>query len=200
VARFVSGSVRELAAAVVLAAVAAQTVRVNPVPPSLTAIPQGTVLTAVVSWPRMLGRWDLLAPEPPRENDAVVVDAQTREGNPIDPLTGLPPEVDLGARGRLGMGPLWSDYLDRLRRPEWSDMQRAFRDYVAKGGPKRQGQTSPIVGLDAYWVAKPIPAPGQAPGAPDEASGKREKLFSHSRGGPGRSMDKVPLVRPPPRK
>jgi len=193
-ARLITGFARELAAALVVAAMLAQTVRENPVPQSLAGIPQGKLLAGLASWPRMLARWNLLAPEPPRENGTVVVDAQTRGGEGVDPFTGAPPETDLRARGPLHLGAMWSEYLDRVRKNEWEAYQRAFRDYLAKGGPMRArlDHDPLLTGLDAYWVTRPIPAPGVAP----EGEGSMEKLFSHSRGGAGRGTDKIPMVRP----
>ncbi|WP_438016812.1 DCC1-like thiol-disulfide oxidoreductase family protein [Sorangium sp. So ce315] len=190
-ARLALGSLREAAVLVVLAAMLAQTAKENPLP-GAGAIPQGPVLAGVASWPRMLGRWDVMAPEPPRINGLFVIDGQTRASQPIDPLTGEEPRLLPAEQQGTRLGQLWTDYLDRVRRPEWVDFQRAFRDYVAKGGPlsadgKREAALS---GFDAYWVSAPIPAPGEA------ASGEvaRDKVFSHSRGGTGRLVDGVPTL------
>jgi predicted DCC family thiol-disulfide oxidoreductase YuxK len=191
VARLASGSVREAAALVVLAAMLTQTAKENPLPGGLSSLPQGRVLAAVASWPRMLSRWDLLAPEPPRKNATMVVNAQTRASQAIDLLTNGEPQLDLAVRGRVGLGQLWSDYLDRVHQKEWQDYQRAFREYLARGGPYRDKAAAPVTGLDAYWVARAIPAPGQP--APGEGEIEKEKVFTHARGG----GDKVDLGRMP---
>ncbi|MGK4008640.1 DCC1-like thiol-disulfide oxidoreductase family protein [Sorangium sp. So ce1036] len=192
-ARAVAGSLREAAVLVVLAAMIAQTAKENPLP-GAAAIPQGKVLAAVASWPRMLARWDVLAPEPPRSNGLVVIDGQTRASQPIDPLTGEEPGLDPAGHPAAGLGQLWTDYLDRIRRPAWSGFQRAFRDYLAKGGPLSEGgkRDNALSGFDVYWIAAPIPAPGEPPPGSDDI--EREKVMSHSRGGtkrlnvgPGRS-------------
>ncbi|AUX48057.1 hypothetical protein SOCE26_095840 [Sorangium cellulosum] len=181
-ARGALGGLREAAVLVVLAAMLAQTAKENPLP-GAAAIPQGELLSAVASWPRMLARWDLMAPEPPRSNGTIVIDGQTRASQPIDPLTGEAPRLDPAAQPAPRLGQLWSDYLDRIRKQEWVDFQRAFRDYMAKGGPlaAEGGRERALQGFDAYWVAAPIPPPG-AP-APAEAEIERGKLFSHARGG-----------------
>lgn len=194
-ARFVTGSLREVAALLVIAAMVAQTAKVNPLPAAAAAVPQGPLLAGIASWPRMLARWDIMAPEPPRKNAMLVVDAQTRSSQPIDPLTGQVPQFDLAARGPSRLGQLWSDYLDRIRQKEWLDFQRAFRDYLSKGGPLvSQGASDVLVsGLDAYWIGQPIPAPG----APPSGEVEREKLFTQSRGGLGKfELDKLPSVVP----
>lgn len=182
-ARLALGSLREAAVLVVLAAVLAQTAKENPLP-GAAAVPQGAVLAGVASWPRMLAKWNVMAPEPPRDNALMVIDGQTRASQPIDPLTGEEPRLQPAGNPGARLGQLWSDYLDRIRRPEWSDYQRAFRDYLAKGGPQASGtgREASLGGFDAYWVSAPIPAPGE----PAPTSFERDKLFSHSRGGTGK--------------
>ncbi|EYF04034.1 DCC1-like thiol-disulfide oxidoreductase family protein [Chondromyces apiculatus] len=196
--RHVAGGLRELSAALVLAAMVVQTARQNPVPAALAGLPQPPLLATVSSFSRMLGRWDVMAPEPRRTNEMMIVDAQTRAGEAMDLFTGSAPEVDLAARGPLRMGQLWSSYLDRVRRPEFLEFQRAFRDYLGKGGPlrSRTGVDPIVAGLDAYWVVKPIAPPGGAPEGEAVGAGTREKLFTHGRGGLGTGMDAVPLARP----
>ncbi|AKT36250.1 DCC1-like thiol-disulfide oxidoreductase family protein [Chondromyces crocatus] len=192
-ARHVAGAGRELGAALVLAAMVAQTVKENPVPEALAEVPQGPMLAAIASWSRMMGRWDLMAPEPLRSDEVMVIDAQMRNGESLDLFTGVAPEVDLSARPPLVLGPLWGEYLHRVRRPEYLEYQRAFRDYLGKGGPLRGRIPSEMIvaGVDAYWVAQPIAPPGET----KVETGTREKLFSHGKGGLGTGMDKVPLVR-----
>ncbi|NUQ74471.1 MAG: DUF393 domain-containing protein [Polyangiaceae bacterium] len=191
--RLLSGSIREIAALAIFAAMLAQTAKENPVPPSL-AIPQGKTLAAIAVWPRMLAKWDLLA-TPPAEDTAFVVDAQTKANVSVDPLTGKAPVFEPHQRRGLGMGQLWNDYLERIRKSEWQLFQRAFRDYLVKGYPKyRPEPADPITGYDAYWVTSPIPPPGQPKPSGDEA--KREKLFTHSRGGRLQTERVQPVIRP----
>jgi predicted DCC family thiol-disulfide oxidoreductase YuxK len=190
--RLLTGGLREIAAAVLLFAALAQTSKVNALP---FHVPQGGTLAAVAVWPRMIARWDVLTPEPPKDDEVYVIDAQTRGGKSIDTLTGKEPSFDPGAMRGQGLGQLWSDYLARSNQKEWIDFQKAFRDYLAKGGPgwdDKQGDDQ-VVGLDAYSVKQPIPAPG-APRSAESIT--KEKLFTHSRGG-RLNLDKtVPFLRP----
>jgi predicted DCC family thiol-disulfide oxidoreductase YuxK len=190
--RGLTGAARDLAALVLLAAAVAQTTAANDLP---WQVPQPKWLAAVAAWPRMLAQWNVLA-TPPAEDEVFVVDAQTRGGRSIDPLTGSEPVLDPGAMRGTGLGQLWNDYLDRIRQREWNEYQRAFRDYLAKGGPgwdEQQGDNQ-IVGLDAYWVKQPIPEPGQP--RPDGLSA-RDKVFTQSRGGRlNAAKSGLPLLRP----
>jgi len=197
--RALSGSVREVGAVILFVAMIAQTAKVNPVPQSL-AIQQGKVLTAIVTWPRMLAKWNLLA-APPMEDSALVVDAQTKANVNVDPMTGAPPAFNPDQRRGTGMGQIWNDYLERIREGEWLPFQRAFKDYLVKGYPSyRPEPADPITGYDAYWVTTPTPPPG---GKRDASEPKREKLFTHSRGG-RLQTERLPVLnrpdarRPPP--
>jgi predicted DCC family thiol-disulfide oxidoreductase YuxK len=190
--RVVSGALREFMAGVVFAAALSQTTAVNDVHVKL---PQGKPLAAVAAWPRMMAKWDVLTPEPPKDDEVFAVDGQTRGGRGIDTMTGKDPVLDPGQMRGTGMGQLWSDYLYRMHQKEWFDFQRAFRDYMSKTGPgwdEKEGDDV-VAGLDAYWLKQPIPEPGQAR-SPEAIA--REKMFTHSRGGRFGSDKALPILRP----
>lgn len=189
--RGVQGALRDLAVAVIFVAMLAQTGHENDLGWKL---PRPGWLAGVAIWPRMMARWDVLA-SPPTEDEVLVVDAQTKGGRSVDPLTGREPAWNPGAMRGTGVGQLWNDYLYRLHDPRWLDFQRAFRDYIGKGGPGLPDPTGDnmISGLDAYWIKQPIPRPGE----PREvAVSGREKMFTQSRGGRGALDKALPLLRP----
>lgn len=194
-ARRILGSFREVAVAIMLAAMLAQTTRVNALP---VTIPQGKVLEAVAAWPRMLARWNVLTPEPPTVDEFCVVDAQTRNNQNVDPLTGREPQVNPAAMRGTGLGQLWDDYLTRMHETAWVEFQKGFRDYLTKGGPAWADATGDrqIGGFDGYWVKQPIPAPGEARAA--EAT--RERMFNYSRGGRLGTDKALPVLRPDPKR
>jgi predicted DCC family thiol-disulfide oxidoreductase YuxK len=194
-ARLATGFLRELAVGVIFAAMLAQTTVQNQLAYKLA---QPRWLAAVAVWPRMMAKWDVLTPEPPKDDELLVIDGQTKGGRSLDTLTGKDPVFEPGAMRGTGLGQLWGDYTTRMHDREWIDFQRAFRDYLAKSGPNWDEKTGDdqITGLDAYWVKQPIPPPG-APRAPEAAT--KEKMFTHSRGGKlGGTPDKgvLPLLRP----
>jgi predicted DCC family thiol-disulfide oxidoreductase YuxK len=185
---------RELAVGVVFAAMLAQTSVQNQLPYKLS---QPRWLGAVATWPRMIAKWDVLTPEPPKDDEIFVIDGQTKGGRSIDILTGKDPILDPGAMRGSGLGQLWGSYLTRMHEKEWIEFQRAFRDYLPKGGPAWDEKTGDdqLTGFDAYWLKQPIPAPG-APRAPDATT--KDKMFSHSRGGKSGAAPEniMPLIRP----
>jgi hypothetical protein len=103
--------------------------------------------------------------------------------------------LDPGAMRGSGLAQVWNDYLTRIHQKEWIDFQRAFKDYLVKGGPKwdvasGDGQ---LVGYDAYWIKQPIPKPGEPR---DAHQITREKLWTQSRGGRLGVEKLMPLIRP----
>ena len=188
--RFVTGGLREAFVLVLFVAALAQATKENPLPFKL---PQGRLLSAVVAWPRMLERWDVLAVSA-NEDGVFVIDGQNRKGASIDPLTGAPPAVDPGAFNARKLGQLWNDYLNRVRLREYEPYQKALRDYLGKGGPALEGRApdEQIAGYDAYWVRYTIGKPGESPVRVEKG---RDKLFTHSRGG-RLGIERLPLVKP----
>lgn len=188
--RAITGALREVGAVAVLLAALSQTAKSNPWPAALT-IPQNAVFSAMTAWTRMHAQFAVLAPEPPAEDGVLVVDAQTRGGKSIDPLTGEAPSMD-APRFRLGL--LWAQYTARIREKKFADLEKSFRDYLSLKGGRSGPPEAPeehVAGLDAYWLVYKSPAPG---GTAAEVTG-REKLFSHSRGGKGDT--KIPILRSP---
>jgi predicted DCC family thiol-disulfide oxidoreductase YuxK len=197
IARGVTGFGRDLAALVLFAAAVVQASQVNELLP-WNKLPQPKWMASVVTWPRMLERWDVFV-NLPTEDEVFVVDAQTRGGRSLDPFTGREPEFDPGKMRGTGLGQLWNDYLWRVHQREWADYQRAFRDYLNKGGPKwtpGEGDES-LAGFDAYWIRQPIPAPGQPR---PEGVTAREKFMSQARGGKFAADRMLPLLHPQPNK
>jgi predicted DCC family thiol-disulfide oxidoreductase YuxK len=169
--RGIVAALREIAVATVFAAALAQTVRANQL---AWPVPRPAWLEPVAAWPRLLARWDVLA-APPAEDAIVVVDAQTRSGRSVDLLTGRPPELASTARRGPGLGQLWSDYLDRVLRPEHAAEQRYLREYFDRGGPAfTPDPDDPIVGYDVLLVRPPRDAPRAW-----------EVIFTQAKGGRG---------------
>lgn len=174
---------REAIVVPVFIAMLAQTAHANALPTLASAIPRNDALAAIATWPRMLAHWDLLAGAVPREAGVFVVDAQTRGGQSIDLLTGREPVMDQASMRGTGLGQMWNSYLARIATKEYEGFQRAFRDYLAKGGPLAGGRTGDqvIVGFDAYWVVDTTPRFGQRTRVSQVVA--RDKVLTHSRGG-----------------
>lgn len=189
--RFLTGFVREGVVLALLVAAIVQASKENPLPFKL---PQGPKLSAIVNWPRMLQKWNVL--DLPEEDGVFVVDGQTRKSTSIDPLTGYEPAAEPDKFNARKLGQLWNDYLGRIRLRENEPFQRAFRDYVTKGGPALEGKPADelLAGFDAYWIRYSIAQSGESP---MRTITGRDKVFMHSRGG-RLGIDRMPIVKPNP--
>lgn len=159
----------------VVLAVAAQSERRGGVPWK-TGLGRVEPLTAAATWSRIHAPWDLWAPEPPRVNAALVVDAETRGGWNVDPLTGYPPDLDLRDPKRARKGVLWEAYTRHIEKDEYDGFRKEFRRYLSRGGwtiDTREPENY-MSKLTVYWVEKPIPAPGEP--ASDDV--KRDEIFN----------------------
>ncbi|MBK9261392.1 MAG: DUF393 domain-containing protein [Polyangiaceae bacterium] len=187
--RFITGFVREAGVVILFVAALAQMTKENPLP---FKVPQGPRLLAIVTWPRMIGRWNVL--DVPSEDGVFVIDGQTRKGASVDPLTGVEPAVDPASLNARKLGQLWNDYLGRVRTREYEPYQKAFRDYLMKGGPALEGKPADeqLAGFEAYWLRYSIAAPGNVP---MRALIGRDKIFMHSRGG-RLGIDRLPIIKP----
>ncbi|MEM9691674.1 MAG: DCC1-like thiol-disulfide oxidoreductase family protein [Myxococcota bacterium] len=103
-----------------------------------------------------------LAPEPPRENGALVIDATTRSGWRVDLITGFPPDVTLTQPARARIGIVWEAYQRNIARPESEPFHREFRQYLTRGGEVLRAKHDAgykIQSLRALWITRPIAAP-----------------------------------------
>lgn len=189
--RFLTGFIREGVVLALLIAAIVQAAKENPLPFKL---PQGPKLSAIVHWPRMLQKWNVL--DVPSEDGVFVIDGQTRKSTSIDPLTGYEPAAEADKFNARKLGQLWNDYLGRIRMRENEPFQRAFRDYVTKGGPALEGKPTDelLAGFDAYWIRYSIAQSGESP---MRTITGRDKIFMHSRGG-RLGIDRMPIIKPNP--
>jgi hypothetical protein len=108
-------------------------------------------------------RWYMFAPEAPRTDMNVSIDAVTSEGRHVDPFNELasPPHPFPGKTipARLDQGPLFVEWA--LRVPFIPDYHQAFVEWVLRY-PDRTGHPQDrIVSFRAYVVEDDSPPPGQ---------------------------------------
>ena len=161
-----------------LLAIAAQTER-NAQLPLKMGLGDAETLANVATWMRIHTPWGLWAPEPPKTNGPLVVDAETRGGWQVDPLTGYPPDLELSEPTRARKGVLWEAYTRHIADDDYEGFRKEFRRYLTRGGwtvDTRKPENF-IHKLTVYWVQRPIPAPGEAP------SGEVKKIEVFNRRG-----------------
>jgi hypothetical protein len=111
--------------------------------------------------------WAMFAPNAPTDDGTMVVDAVTRGGRHIDPLTGRAPDFDGIRHGLVPHSIALSDYLFAMRDPKHRryrlDLARSFRNFPG----------DPIVSADFWWVSY-VPPPR---GSYEPGPLRKEKLW-----------------------
>jgi hypothetical protein len=129
---------------------------------------------SINGYPRFLERWDMFAPDAPTEDGAGVVDAVTKSGRHVDPLTGSEPNFQVLERGPLAYGSIAADYLFQLHfdenRAYRQELTRYLREWHQKEG---RSDADRIVRFDVWWLSRPSPPPGSTEAAPTH----RELVF-----------------------
>ncbi|MEM1029312.1 MAG: DCC1-like thiol-disulfide oxidoreductase family protein [Myxococcota bacterium] len=163
------------AAGVVAVALAANETH-DPDTPLQTGLSRIPTLVSLGSYARILGDWGLFAPDPPRHNAALVVDATTQGAWNVDPITGWPPDLDLSQPARARKGTMWLRYQEGIGDEARVPFRKEFRRYLTRGGRvlDRKDRNQALKSLEVYWVKRDIPAPGA------DATGEveRVKIFS----------------------
>lgn len=183
---------RELLALAFVAAVLLQSARANGVGPQLN----NKALESIAWWSRATARWDVLAPEPPTTESALVVDAQTRDGRKLDLMTGQEPTLSFDRPFKLGRQ--WAVYLERSHAEELKPSAEGEREvivpskrrYFTRRGAKYEPneQNALLTGADAFWVTQAADGSGEP---------EVERLFRHARGGGVLNPTAVPLIKTP---
>ncbi len=162
-----------LGPALVLCAVVSQLLMENwSVPPAIKPASRPDWMTDIVNYLQVPQGWAMFAPDVPKQDTRLVVDATLADGSHLDPLTEAPPDFDTLAHGPWFMDQHWCEVHARM--PGWRQHWRNFRDYLrrrpaALGWPPEKQ----IVSLEVYRVIGDMPAPGTT----TATNVRRERLF-----------------------
>lgn len=158
---------------VVLVAVLSQLSMENrAVPASLKLRTRPDFLTDIIEYLQIPQGWSMFAPDVPREDTLMVIDAVLADGTRIDLLTERPPDFEAPLHGPYFMNQHWCEMHARMR--GWQMHWRNFRDYLVripklKGwGPEKQ-----VVSLEVWQVTATSPLPGST----EWTNLRKEKLF-----------------------
>jgi hypothetical protein len=154
--RVVLGGVRELLVLWVFASVVSQALVELACVKDRIEVPQPEALRVL---PEKLGfhqSWGFFAPDPPTEDETIVVDALTVDGRHVDPFTGRAPTRGIGPASQ-GLTQVWADYYRRIRTSEHAREREPLRDYLLRY-PERTGRAEDaLVSGDVYWIKVRIP-------------------------------------------
>ena len=129
----------------------------------VTSIHQEGWMRATLRYPRMFQRWNMFAPNPPRGEGWLVIDACTADGRNIDPQTNKAPDFGtVDYHSDMDFGQMWRIYTKRIRKKNHSVRRGALRNYLSKRHrylnlPKTDRLTS----YNVYWVRHRSPTPDE---------------------------------------
>src|SRR5262249_19327416 len=109
---------REALVGVVMVASAIEVTQGNRAVPAKFRLGQPQLFQSFILRTRMLQSWSMFAPDAPRDDGTLVVDAHTAGGAHIDPFTGNPPDFELTLHGPVPHNVMLSDYLFSIHFPE----------------------------------------------------------------------------------
>lgn len=130
-------------------------------------------ISAMVEYPRLFQGWMMFAPEPPKDDGTLVVDAVTSSGRHVDPFTGAAPRFELYPDNGYGMSQQLCDYFNRIRQERNERYRDGLRDWILRWG-QGLAPAERLRSFDVYWIH----AATAPPGAPKNAT-ERTTLLSH---------------------
>jgi hypothetical protein len=150
--------------ALLLVAVVSQLLKENwGVHPSLKVNRRPEWMTAVIDYLTIPQGWSMFAPDPPREDARLVVDAVLDDGSHLDLLTGQPPDFEPWKHGPWYMDQHWCELHGRMR--NWGQHWRNFRDFLVRR-PRQLGwrEDLRVVDFEVFSVISRSPAFGEREG------------------------------------
>jgi len=115
----------------------------------------------LIRYTRMLQGWQMFAPEAPRDEGLVVIDAITADGRHIDPFTGKEPDFESVLRGPLALPVPVSDYLYAMHSENEEVYRGELEKYLQRWHEiKHRPPGDRIVSFDAWFVKHDTPVPG----------------------------------------
>lgn len=120
--------------------------------------------------------WSMFAPDAPRDDGTMVVDAVTSRGRHLDPFTGLPPDFEQIRRGLAPHPIALSDYFFALRDKRHAQYRRELSRYLKRYRVPGAGDER-LRAFEVYWVSYvPPPRGSYVPGPLKKQSLWRVKL------------------------
>ncbi|MBX3181974.1 MAG: HTTM domain-containing protein [Polyangiaceae bacterium] len=133
-------------------------------------------MTALIVYPRMFQGWSMFAPQPPGEDGVIVVDAITRDGRRVDPLTGEPPTFEMSPARGYEMNQIWCDFQRRIGEHRFRGYLPGFKEYLLRY-PKRTGRPEDqLVAFEVWQLTEVVPPPGAPKAVP-----RRARMLTHGR-------------------
>jgi hypothetical protein len=152
------------AVVVVIAAIGSEIVNSNDSVPQSLRVKQPAWAKAVIEYPRLLQGWRMFAPEPPRFDTMLHVDATTANGVHVDPYNAVAsrqsfPDGDVVPEN-MNQSQFFTMYSDRIADPNYAAYRQAFLEWLL-AYPDRTGKpTDCLTSFDVFLITDESPLPG----------------------------------------
>ena len=129
----------------------------------------------VLYYLRVYQTWSMFAPDVPRDDGMIVVDAVLADGSHIDPLTGAAPNFESPLGGPCRYDHDWSEYTYYFPWDRHRAYRGGFRDYLVTRTASWPAERK-VRSFEVLWISADLPPPGVL-GARNL---RRESLISYS--------------------
>lgn len=127
----------------------------------IIALEQPASFKTFIGYLRMIQSWNMFAPEAPKRDGMVVVDAVTASGQHIDPFTGRAPDFGVGVFAPVPQSLQVTDYLFSIQLDDNERYRGQFRNYLLRWHAQRGRPASDrIVSYEVWWTDHRSPEPG----------------------------------------
>jgi hypothetical protein len=163
------------------AAIVTEVVNDNTSVPAWLRFAQPSWAKAIIEYPRILQGWRMFAPDPPRVDTMLHVDAVTADGRHVDPYNKVAsrqqfPDGDV-VPAHMDQSQFFTMYSDRIADPNYAAYRQAFLEWIL-AYPQRTGRaTDCLTSFDVYLVSDESPLPGS--GRPPKPL-KRERFMQYA--------------------
>jgi hypothetical protein len=123
--------------------------------------PLHEVMVATIQYPRLFQGWNMFSPNPITEDGVLTIDAITKDGRHIDPLTGKAPILELTKVRGAGLTQIAQDYGNRIRLDRNKPYRQGLSEYLQVWHQRTGRPEDELVAFDVYWVKEQCPAPDQ---------------------------------------
>lgn len=130
--------------------------------------PLHDVMVATIQYPRLFQGWNMFSPNPITEDGMLTVDAITRDGRHVDPLTGRAPILELTQVRGAGLTQIAQDYGNRIRLDRNKPYRQGLSEYLQVWHERTGRPEDELVAFDVYWVKEQCPPPDQEEPYKDE--------------------------------
>ena len=115
-----------------------------------------------VQYGRFFQGWSMFAPDAPKRDGYLVIDAELPDGTRIDPQTGLPPVIEPANFGRMDWDQMWGSYSQRIATKRNTSHRRGLSDWLRNTRIRRlelpAGQR--LTRFKVIYIGDYSPAPG----------------------------------------